>query len=325
MISYFGGKNRMAGWIYDFIPKDVQTYAEVFSGAFWVYLNPKLNYEHIPYIRYNDFNKHITNLYACCQDYKKMIKALEDSLDKGGFLYTQTKDPDLYKEFYKEIYYDYKNNPQNTFLDDNNFTIPDYDVAAKYAFLITSAFNGCWPKAAGFSGVNNGKLKLHSLINKLKDKKYQRKFDRITSFETLDFQDFVEKYDSEDTFFYLDPPYFSEDDRRANWYGVKDIFGYEAHERLSKVLANTKARWALSYYDYPELSEWFPKEKYYWLNKEFFRSSASFAESKEDKGNELLIFNYNPQEIKTREEIVTQKVEKIIDPKSGTDIDPFWL
>jgi DNA adenine methylase len=332
MISYFGGKSRMAEWIYEYIPKDVKTYAEVFSGAFWVYLNPKVNYEHISYIRYNDYNRHITNLYACCQDYQKMIKTLETSLN-SGFLHSTSKDPDLYKQFYKDLYYDFKNNPQNTFLDDTNFTIPDYEVAEKYAFLITSAFNGCWPKAAGFSGVNNGKLKLYSLINKLKDKKYQRKFDRISSFDTLDFQEFIEKYDAEDTFLYLDPPYFSEDDRRANWYGVKSTFGYEAHERLSKVLANTKSRWALSYYDYPELSQWYPKDKFYWMNKEFFRSSASFSDSKEDKGNELLIFNYNPADIKeivfTEDETKPLETPEIetpeIQPKVENEIDPFWL
>lgn len=322
MISYFGGKNRMAEWIYEYIPKNVETYAEPFSGAFWVYLNTKVNYEHISNIRYNDFNKHMVNLYSCCQDYNKMVKILEKSLDVGGFLHAP-KDPDLYKQFYKDLYYDFKNNPDNKFLDDTSFTIPDFEVAAKYAFLITSAFNGCWPKSAGFSGVNKGKLKLLTLIGKLKDKKYQKKFDNISSFETLDFQKFIEKYDSENTFFYLDPPYFSEDDRRADWYGVKDIFGFEAHKRLSEVLSKTKARWALSYYDYPELSEWFPKDKYYWMNKEFFRSSASFSDSKETKGNELLIFNYDPDTIKNQSTPITKIIEET--PKVEIDdIDDFW-
>ena len=328
-LSYFGGKNRMAEWIYDFIPKhNINTYAEPFSGAFWVYLNPKLNYEHIPTIRYNDFNRHITNLYACFQDYHKMIKIIEKAQNKGGFLYVNAENPEDFKQFYKDLYYDFKNNSENTFLDDMDFDIPDYEVALKYAFLITSAFNGCYPKAAGFSGVNApnktfplGKLKLQSLLNKLKDSKFQSKFERISSFENLDFQEFIEKYDAEDTFFYLDPPYFSEDDRRASWYGVKDTFGFEAHERLAKVLATTKAKWALSYYDYPELSKWFPKDKYVWANKEFFRSSASFSENKTIKGNELLIFNYNPEDVKNDETPV--KVKKEV-KSSEEEIDDFW-
>jgi len=326
-ISYFGGKAKISTWIGEFLPKNMNTFAEPFSGAMGVYFNKNLNYDHVPYIRYNDYNKHMTNIYSCFKDTHKMVKVIKESL-KSGMLYTKADNPEDFKQFYKDLYYDFKNNPNNTFLDDFDFDVPDYDVALKYTFLITSAFNGIYPKACGFSGVNKpsklhplGNLKINSLLNKLKDSRFKHKFERITSFENLDFQEFIEKYDAEDTFFYLDPPYFSEDNRRASWYGVKDTFGYEAHERLANVLANTKAKWALSYYDYPQLSEWFPKDKYVWANKEFFRSSASFSENEDIKGNELLIFNYNPEEVKNEETPV--KIPKI-ESTSDDDIDDFW-
>ena len=38
MISYIGGKSRMAKWICEYIPDDIETYVEVFGGAFWVYV-----------------------------------------------------------------------------------------------------------------------------------------------------------------------------------------------------------------------------------------------------------------------------------------------
>jgi DNA adenine methylase len=327
-ISYFGGKSKMSVWIGEFIPKNMNTYAEPFSGAFWVYFNKNLNYDHVPNIRYNDYNKHMTNLYACCGDYNKMVKTIETSL-KSGMLHTKAENPEEFKQFYKDLYYDFKNNSDNKFFDEMDFNIPDYDVALKYAFLITSSFNACHPTKAGFSGVNKaskikplGNLKINALLNKLKDKKFQSKFERITSFENLDFEEFIKQYDAEDTFFYIDPPYFSDDDRRANWYGVKDTFGHDAHERLAKVLATTKAKWALSYYDYPELSEWFPKDKYVWANKEFFRSSASFSENKDIKGNELLIFNYDPEEVKNDESPMKEEIKK--EAKVSEDIDHFW-
>jgi site-specific DNA-adenine methylase len=246
-----------------------------------------------------------------------------------------------YKNYYKELYYDFKNNPNNKFFEEMDFKIPDYKVALNYAFLITSSFNSVHPTKGGYSGITKptknyplGKLKLLTILNKLKDPNYQKKFENISSFENLDFEEFMKKYDSEDTFFYLDPPYFSDDDRRANWYGVKDTFGYEAHKRLADYLATTKSKWMLSYYDYPELAEWFPKDKYYWLNKEFFRSSASFSENKEIKGNELLILNYNPLEIGENILSVKEKPRvKIVKPKreakketidNSGSIDNFW-
>jgi len=38
MISYIGGKMRMADWISGFVP-ECETYVEVFGGAYWVYIN----------------------------------------------------------------------------------------------------------------------------------------------------------------------------------------------------------------------------------------------------------------------------------------------
>lgn len=309
MVSFFGGKSKMSEWIYQFIPKDITTYAEPFSGAFWVYFDTKLNYSHVKNIRYNDINKFTANLFACAKNYTEFIPILEKALSPGGFLYADKSDPEKYKEFYKSLYYDFKNNPQNTFLEDTNFNIPDYEVGMKYSFLITSAFNGCWPKAAGFSGVNNNRLKLYALINKLKDKKYQQKLDNITSFETLDFEEFINKYDNSLTFFYLDPPYQDDKANRLMWYGVKDDskFGQLSHKRLADLLKNTKAKWALSYYYYEDLEVWFPKDKYTWITKEFFRSSASFSENKEIKGNELLILNYTPNSLVN---ILTDEIEE---------------
>ena len=33
MISYIGGKSRMAKWIGEYIPNDIETYVEVFGGV----------------------------------------------------------------------------------------------------------------------------------------------------------------------------------------------------------------------------------------------------------------------------------------------------
>ena len=183
----------------------------------------------------------------------------------------------------------------------------------KYAFLITSAFNGCWPKSAGFSGVNEGKLKLNAFINKLKDKKYQKKLDGITTFETIDFETFINKYDAEDTFFYLDPPYEDPKNNRLNWYGVNDDskFGRLSHKRLADLLKQTKAKWALSYYYYDDLETWFPKDQFTWITKDFFRSSASFSDNKDVKGTELLILNYKPENIIS--EKLVDEIEEIND------------
>ncbi len=84
MLSYFGGKSKMGEWIYQFIPKDITTYAEPFSGSFWVYFNTKLNYDHVKNIRFNDINKFTTNLFACAKNYTKFRDIINKELEIGG-------------------------------------------------------------------------------------------------------------------------------------------------------------------------------------------------------------------------------------------------
>ena len=202
------------------------------------------------------------------------------------FLFTD-KIGDEYKKHFRDLYTNTKNPIISNFLDDISFTVPDYKVASIYAFMITSSFNGTWMRTAGYSGINSkGKMKLYSLINKLNNVYYQNKLRGITYIENLSFEDSISKWDSEDTYFYLDPPYF----KFSKYYGAEDSFPDSAHRKLSDILKGSKSKWSLSYYYFPELEDWFPKDKYHWETKEFNRSSASFSNKK--KGNELLIMNY---------------------------------
>ena len=56
MISYIGGKSRMAKWIGNYIPDDIEIYIEVFSGAFWVYMKSDVDSPLAKQHIYNDFN-----------------------------------------------------------------------------------------------------------------------------------------------------------------------------------------------------------------------------------------------------------------------------
>ena len=305
VISYFGGKSSSTfqELINKRIPKSgIKTYLEPFSGSMGTYMDDDtLKFDTVIY---NDKNRHQVNLYKCSSEPETFVKYLERL--KETLLKTEETDPLKKWDFYKEIYKKYQ---KNSFLDDMNFEIGDFKIAAIYAFLITSAHNSVYPRGAGFNGYkkDKDKLKLDVLIDKLKKNKYTSKLKSITEFYNIDFEELITKYDSEDTYLYLDPPYFrpnenGEDDaKRLFWYGAdtEGVFGPASHRRLLELLKTTKCRWSLSYYYFPLLEELLPKDKYFWTEKEVFRSSAqggNNADTKKEqaKGVELLIMNYNP-------------------------------
>ena len=42
-LSYIGGKSKIGTWIRDYIPRDIETYVEPFSGMFWVFFKMDLS------------------------------------------------------------------------------------------------------------------------------------------------------------------------------------------------------------------------------------------------------------------------------------------
>jgi site-specific DNA-adenine methylase len=287
------------------IPKTgIKTYVEPFSGSFATFLDDdSLNFETVIY---NDKNRHQVNLMKCCSNPVEFIPYLEEL--KSTLLHTTETEPLKKWDFYKKIYKEYQ---KNDFLDDMNFDIGDFKKAAIYAFLITSSHNSVFPRGGGFNGYKKDKnrLKLQGLIDKLTKNKYTTKLQSITEFLNIDFEELILKYDSEETYLYLDPPYArfdeskGEDDaRRLFWYGsdADGVFGPASHRRLLELIKSSKSRWSLSYYYFPLLEELLPKDKYIWTQKEVFRSSAqggnnSGAKKEQSKGVELLILNYDPK------------------------------
>jgi len=69
---------------------------------------------------------------------------------------------------------------------------------------------------------------------------------------SLDWRDFVDRYDRPGTLFYLDPPYFGSED----YYG-KALFGRDQFAAMAERLSKLKGRFILSINDVPEIRELF--------------------------------------------------------------------
>ena len=279
MLSYIGGKSKIGKWITPFYPTDMETYVETFGGMFWCFYNMDLEkYPNLKTVVYNDFNPLNYNLFKCLENPTELLKAVNSipCQEKGVY-----NTPELYKILFGNF-------QQSLFSGELVIKSPDYMVAAQYAYILTQVFSGSKPESSSFMDLK-GKYKSKYLTfrDKLANPKWVEKFLKITKVENLDFETVIQKYDSESTYFYLDPPYW----KTENYYSNHD-FDRKDHERLARTLHQVKGKFSLSYYEFDLLREWFPQPQYRWESKEFVKAAAAKKGKTQNKGTELLILNY---------------------------------
>jgi DNA adenine methylase len=279
-LSYIGGKSRIAPkLIIPNIPKDIENFVEVFGGMFWTFFSMDLKqYPNLKKVIYNDINPLNYNLFQCVRQPHLLLEAIEAiPCQKFGEEITPSIYKEQFNEFQKELF-------------SSGFTInyPDYQVAAKYAYILTQVFSGSKPETSSFIDLK-GKYKSKYLTfrDKLSKPEWVEHFIKISHVENMDFADVIAKYDSPTTYIYLDPPYF----KTENYYSNHD-FDRDDHERLANVLDEVKGKFSLSYYDFELLHEWFPEEKYRWEKKEFAKAASATKGKSQNMGEELLILNY---------------------------------
>lgn len=269
MISWIGGKSRISSWIIPFIPEDIETYVEPFSGAFWVFLKMDLNkYPNLSKVVYNDFNDYLVNLFMCCKNHVEFHNYLKD-----------------YKSQDEKLFYQF----QIDLLKHNKYEMPSFDKALKFSYLTSQVFSGISPLEGKYIDLKDKyKSKFDTFRDKLINESYTKNLDKITNFENLDFEEVIKKYDDEKSFFYVDAPYY----KLGEKYYSNQSFSLLDHERLASTLKNIKGRFAMSYYYFEDLEKWLSKDKYKWEQKEFSKGAGALKGGKQNKGTELLIMNY---------------------------------
>lgn len=266
MLSYIGGKKFQAKIIASHFPETYDTYVEPFGGAFWVYLISGLKAKNVIY---NDINPYMANIFNCAVSNPKKFY---DELGKVEHQNSKT-----FIKFRDEIF---------TRGIDLPIKSMDFDLAVKYIYLITQVFAGntvdAKVKMTDLHGKYNSKY--NQFKNKLIDKRYLDRLKGVTACENLTFNDVISKYDNKSTLFYLDPPYFKLED----YY----TFSNCSHENLAKVLNNIKGKFILSYYDFDNLDDWYPKNKFRRIKHKINCQNGNRKQTNSSKREELLILNY---------------------------------
>ena len=318
----------MAPWIHSFIPSGIETYVEVFGGAFWVYMksdvdNP-LAKQHI----YNDFNPYMVNLYRCASNPKQLSKFIDSKnvplqsgenkspLDECRKFFYQCKD-DMFASTFaittlRKILEDKsivkkERKALNETLDfarkrrtEVNGQISekfgekikagrkDQMAAMQYVFLLTNCFSGAAAVEATFTD--------DSKKNSSKFAAFHKKLTDEGNVRRLKNITACENMSFEEVIAKYDSPttYFYCDPPYWNtedYYSLHG-FGREEHFQLMDCLHNMKGKFSLSYYDFDGLNDMYPKDQYKWETKEFVKASGARDGEAQSIGEEVLIMNY---------------------------------
>jgi DNA adenine methylase len=218
VFKYPGGKTQLFSWIADRIPQH-RTWVDVFGGSGVVTANKSGSEVEV----YNDLDGDLVHFFVTLRDSQEEL---------AEWLEQTPHSRQLQLEYGKEFY-------------DGHRPDDDIERAGRFFYLRYTQFAA---KYTSISGYNGGKKRsaadsYQQAINRLEQ--WQERFKHV-QIEQLDFEDLIERYDSEQTFFYCDPPYMDEGDDLYSHDG-----GFE-HGRFVDALTDSAGDWMVSYTRVPE-------------------------------------------------------------------------
>lgn len=216
LVGYFGGKSRIADRIIPLFPSHT-CYCEPFCGAAWVLFKKGVSQNEV----INDINGEIVNLF-------RVVRDMPDALDRC-FEYAIISRQEF--ERLKDI---------------DVSSLDSVQRAWRLLYIIGCSHSGKL-KNASFraciqsTGHNVGKYLEYR--RGLIDMAHTRL--KYVNIECLPYQDCIARYDSQQTFFYLDPPYCG----KERYYG--DKFVRDDFLSLVRILKGIKGKFLLSINDCP--------------------------------------------------------------------------
>ncbi|MBL4757535.1 MAG: DNA adenine methylase [Rhizobiales bacterium] len=264
---YLGGKSKLSNVIIRRIAGiEHDLYAEVFVGMGGVFLRRSLR----PKAEViNDYNYEVANVFRVLEHhYLALMKLMKFKLTTR-------------REFERLC----KIDPG---------TLTDLQRAARFIYLQRTAFGG---KVSGQSfGVAPSRSARFDItrLGTLLEEVHERLAGVVI--ECLNFSDFIERYDTETTLFYLDPPYFGGETD----YG-KGLFCRSDYAKLASQLSALKGNFILSINDRPEIRKVFSQFEF-----EQHEVTYSVGLKTADKYPELLVYGGNSL-TKDRWEAITEK------------------
>lgn len=222
-IKYYGGKTYMTDIIKQYFPNNYDVYVQGFGGGASLLFSKQQEKCQI----YNDLGKNVYSLFKVLSD-KSLFYQLKDKLDLTYY------SADLRKQLKEK-------------LKEDNLSI--LERAYCFIYVNRSSFNGV-------GGFSTNLITRRNMSKSVSD--YLSMIDglpiihnRLSSVivQNRDIFELIPKYDSKNTFFYLDPPYVHE--TRSSNTSYQEEMSNEQHEQLINLINDSKGMFLISGYYHP--------------------------------------------------------------------------
>lgn len=254
-ISYYGGKQSMLRHILPYVPKH-STYTEAFAGGAALFFAKDPSEVEV----INDVNGNLVNFYKVL---KNDFYSLKNKID--ATLHSREE-----HEFATIIY------EFSRFFDPINRAWAIW-VLSKQSFA--SMLDGTW----GYDKQGNSLgRKIHFAkedFTEILSKRLER-----TQIENTDALRIIESRDTNDTFHFVDPPYFNSDCGHYEGYNLMDF------QNLLDLLEKLQGKFMLTMFPHEYLEERVVKNN--WIKREVERTISASKTSRR-KQTELIIMNYD--------------------------------
>lgn len=268
-ITYYGGKQKLAEKICSMIP-DHKIYVEPFFGGGAVFFHKQPSYlEAI-----NDINDNMVTFYRVCQD-PQLFGELSDM---------------IHSTLYSEAIHLQARAIWNRYM-------PASDVQRAWAVWVTcnwshnATASGGWKWDMGTAGSHAGRVAAHK-----RNAFTEAVFDRLqyAQISCKDAISVIQQRDSDQTFFYLDPPYVGCDQKHYRGYTEENL------EQLCSVLSGIKGKFILSGFPNDILTTHIQRNGWRYVEENMHLSVANYhnnAPVNKRRKTEVLIYNYQIPEL----------------------------
>lgn len=261
-LVWVGGKSRLVDWILPHLEVPCQSYVEPFGGSAAMLLNrPR-----VPCEVYNDLDQSLVRFLLCVREHPAELERLVLGLP------------------YARAHHQAE---QEWLRLGCPGRMTDLQFAARWWWLNLTGFGGQLTGGFG-TAVDDRVPQVHRRIATVHEASARL---RDVLIECEDFRVVIERYDTPDTLFYLDPPYVG-----CETVYVEGGMREADHRDLARMLGALQGKAAVSYYPCPLVDELYPEPHWRRITKRWIKSLGLLAHEGDaaPESTELLLLNYDP-------------------------------